>query len=46
MHPLRDGGGFSILYRRRKADEEITGTSAAIEGDDQEDGPEGEDGGE
>jgi hypothetical protein len=46
MHPLRDGGGFSILYRRREADEEITGTSTAIEGDEQEDGPEGEDGGD
>jgi hypothetical protein len=46
MHPLRDGGGFSILYRRREADEETTGTSTAIEGDEQEDGPEGEDGGE
>jgi hypothetical protein len=45
MHPLRDGGRFSILYRRRAADEEITGTSTAIEGDEQEDGPEGEDGG-
>jgi hypothetical protein len=39
MHPLRDGGGFSILYRKREADEEITGTSTAIEGDEQEDGP-------
>jgi hypothetical protein len=46
MHPLWDGGGFSILYRRREADEEITGISTAIEGDEQEDGPEGEDGGE
>jgi hypothetical protein len=46
MHPLRDEGGFSILYRRREADEEITGTSTAIEGDEQEEGPEGEDGGE
>jgi hypothetical protein len=46
MHPLRDGGGFSIFYRRREAGEEITGTSTAIEGEEQEDGPEGEDGGE
>jgi hypothetical protein len=45
MHPLRDGGGFSILYRRREADDEITGTSTAIEGDEQKYGPEGEDGG-
>jgi hypothetical protein len=45
MQPLRDGGGFSILYRRRGADEETTGTSTAIEGDEHEDGPEGEDGG-
>jgi hypothetical protein len=46
MHPLENGGGFSILHRRCEADEEITGTSIAIEGDEQEDGPEGEDGGE
>jgi hypothetical protein len=46
MHPLRDEGGFSILYRRREADEETAGTSTAIEGDEQEDGPEGEGGGE
>jgi hypothetical protein len=46
MHPLRDGGGFSILYRRRGADEKITGTSTAIKRDEQEDGPEGKDGGE
>jgi hypothetical protein len=29
-----------------RADEEITGTSNAIEGDEQENGPEGKDGGE
>jgi hypothetical protein len=46
MRPLRDGGGFSILYRRREADDETTDTSTAIEGDEQEDGPEGEDWGE
>jgi hypothetical protein len=46
MHPLRDEGGFSILYRRREADEAITGTSIAIESDEQEEGSEGEDGGE
>jgi cellobiose phosphorylase len=46
MHPLRDGEGFSILYRRHEADEEITGTLTAIEGDEQEDGPEGDDGGD
>jgi hypothetical protein len=40
------GEGFSTLYRRHKADEEITGTYAANEGDEQVDGPEGEDGGE
>jgi hypothetical protein len=42
MYHLRNRGGFSILYRRREADDEITGTSTAIEGDEQEDGPEGE----
>jgi hypothetical protein len=46
MHPLRDGGRFSVFYRRREADKETTGTSTSIEGDEQEDGPEGEDGGE
>jgi hypothetical protein len=46
MHPLRDKEGFSILYPRREADEEIFGASTAIEGDEQEVGPEGEDGGE
>jgi hypothetical protein len=46
MHPLRNGGGFSILYRQREADEEITGTSTAMEGDEQEDGPENKDGDE
>jgi hypothetical protein len=46
MHPLRDGGGFSIVNRRREADGETTGTSTALEVDEQEDGPEGEDGGE
>jgi hypothetical protein len=46
MHPLRDGGGYSILYRLREADEDITGTSTAIEGDEQEDGPQGEEEGE
>jgi hypothetical protein len=46
MHPLRDGGGFSFFYRRSEADEETTGTSTAIEGDEQDEGPEGEDGGE
>jgi hypothetical protein len=45
MHPLRDGGGFWILYRRREADQKITDTSTAIEEDEQEDGPEVEDGG-
>jgi hypothetical protein len=33
MHPLRDGEMFSILYWRREADDETTGTSTAIEGD-------------
>jgi hypothetical protein len=46
MHPLRDGEGFSIMYRLLEADEETTGISTAIEGDEQEDGPEGEYGGE
>jgi hypothetical protein len=46
MHPLRDGGGFSILYRRLEAHEEITCSSTVIEGDEQEGGPEGEYGGE
>jgi hypothetical protein len=41
-----DVGGFSILYRRCEADDETAGTSTAIEGDEQEDGPEGEDRGE
>jgi hypothetical protein len=40
MHLLRDEGGFSILYRRREADEEITGTSTGIKGDERDDGPE------
>jgi hypothetical protein len=43
---LGDGGGFLILYRLRETDEETTGTSTAIEGDEQEDGPGGEDLGE
>jgi hypothetical protein len=46
MHPLRDGEGFSILYQRREADEDTTGISTAIEGDEQEEGPDGENGGE
>jgi hypothetical protein len=46
MHPLRDKGQFTILYRRREADDETTGASTAIEGDEQEDGPEGGDGNE
>jgi hypothetical protein len=38
MHPLRDGEVFSMLTRRREADEESTGYSSALEGDEQEDG--------
>jgi hypothetical protein len=34
------------VNRRREADGETTGTSTALEVDEQEDGPEGEDGGE
>jgi hypothetical protein len=40
-----DGGRFYILYRRREADAETTGASTAIEGDEQEDEPNGKDGG-
>jgi hypothetical protein len=35
-----------MLYRPREAYGETTGTSIAIEGDEQEDGAEGKDGGE
>jgi hypothetical protein len=35
-----------MLHRRREADDETTGTSTAIEGDEQEVGLKGEDGGE